>query len=36
MFDCGKMWDTFFWLVLLLTPVLIGLAVMASKAGGRL
>jgi len=36
MFDRDKMWDTFIWLVLLLTPVLIGPAAMASMARGRL
>jgi hypothetical protein len=35
MFDRDKMWDTFIWLALLLIPVLIGLAAMASRAGGQ-
>jgi hypothetical protein len=36
MFDPDAIWDTLIWLALLLVPVLIGLAAMASKAGGQL
>jgi hypothetical protein len=36
MFDPDAILDTFLWLALLLIPVLIGLAAMASKVGGRL
>jgi hypothetical protein len=34
MFDLDAVLDTLIWLALLLIPVLIGLAAMASKAGG--
>jgi hypothetical protein len=36
MFDPDAIWDALIWLALLLVPVLIGLAAMASKAGGQL
>jgi hypothetical protein len=36
MFEPDAIWDTLIWLALLLIPVLIGLAAMASKAGGQL
>jgi len=36
MFDTDAILDTIIWLALLLIPVLIGLAAMASKAGGQL
>jgi hypothetical protein len=36
MFDSDAIRDALIWLALLLIPVLIGLAAMASRAGGRL
>lgn len=36
MFDPDVIRDALIWLALLLVPVLIGLAAMASKAGGQL
>jgi hypothetical protein len=36
MFDPDAIRDALIWLALLLVPVLIGLAAMASKAGGQL
>jgi hypothetical protein len=36
MFDSDAIWDTLIWLMVLLVPVMIGLAAMASKAGGHL
>ncbi len=36
MLDTDAIWDMLIWLALLLIPILIGFAAMASRAGGQL